>query len=242
MKNIIKKILNKISRIIFWTTPFEFREMSKENTNYVKLEAKIADNLAEETFKNFKEHLKKSMLFKDIWKIRDYAIKNSLQNNTNNEYYYLEFGVYKGSTTNFFSKFVKKMYVFDSFKGLKEDWMGTLKPKGCFNLNGKPPKLNSNVEPIVGWVEDTLDDFLKKHNPKIKFVHMDIDTYNSTKFVLEKIKPYIVKNAIIIFDELYNYIGWEDGEYKALSEVFKETEFQYKAFSIDGKQSVIEII
>ena len=58
--------------------------------------------------------------------------------------------------------------------------------------NKKTLKLNSNVEPIVGWVEDTLDDFLIKYNPKINFVHMDMDTYSSTKFTLEKIKPYLV--------------------------------------------------
>ena len=28
----------------------------------------------------------------------------------------------------------------------------------------KIPKLNSNVVPIAGWVEDTLDSFLKEHN------------------------------------------------------------------------------
>ena len=28
-------------------------------------------------------------------------------------------------------------------------------------------------------------------------------------FVLEKIKPYLKQNAIICFDELYNYEGWK---------------------------------
>ena len=68
-----------------------------------------------------------------------------------------------------------------------------------------------------------------------------MDTYSSTKFVLEKIKPYLVKNAIILFDELYNYIGWEHGEYRALNEVFKKEEFQYKAFNIRDVNVVIEI-
>ena len=116
-------------------------------------------------------------------------------------------------------------------------------PKGSFNLNKKLPKLNDNIEVIVGWVEDTLDNFLKKHNPKIKFVHLDMDTYSPTKFVLKKIKPYLVKDAIIVFDEFYNYIGWQNGEYKALKEIFKETEFEYKAFIINNNsQAVIKII
>ena len=68
-----------------------------------------------------------------------------------------------------------------------------------------------------------------------------MDTYNSTKFTLEKLKPYLVKNAIILFDELYNYVGWEDGEYKALREVFKEEEFEYKAFTIHTDKCAIQI-
>ena len=147
-------------------------------------------------FENFKDHFKRSLLMVSGDKMRDYAIQTSLLNDKNNEYYYLEFGVYKGGTANFFSKYVKKLYAFDSFEGLSEDWIGKGAPKGTFNLNKKIPKLNSNVEPIIGWVEDTLDDFLKKHNPKINFVHMDFDIYSPTKFTLKKLKPFLIKNSI----------------------------------------------
>lgn len=238
MTQIFKKLLLILSRIIFWITPKEFRE-EKTKKNLQKIMEK---NLAEDTFKNFKEHFKKSVLFYDTTQeIREYAIKTSLLNDKNNEFYYLEFGVYKGRGANLFSKYVKKFYAFDSFEGLKEDWAGSSMQKGEFSLNKQIPKLNSNVEPVVGWVEDTLDDFLKKHNPKINFVHFDMDTYSPTKFTLEKIKPYLVKDAILVFDELFNFIGWEHGEYKALYEVFKESEFRYKAFRINAEQSVIQI-
>lgn len=241
MKNIIKFILTKVSRAIYFIIPSEFK---KEYEIKVKLRKIIRDNLADETFNHFKEHLNNSVLFEGTQrhlKIREYAIKTALLNDKNKEYYYLEFGVFKGDSANFFSKFINKLYCFDSFEGLKEDWVGTGKPKGYFNLDKKIPKLNSNIEPIVGWVEDTLDDFLKKHNPKINFVHMDMDTYNPTKFTLEKLKPYLVKDAIILFDELYNYPGWKKGEYKALIEVFKEDEFKYKAFTINSVRCAIQI-
>ena len=68
-----------------------------------------------------------------------------------------------------------------------------------------------------------------------------MDTYKPTKFVLEKIKPYLVNDAVILFDELYNYVGWENGEYKALTEVFKDSEFEYKAFTINSTRCVIQI-
>ena len=240
MKKIILFILKKISRIILLIIPIEFHG-AKQNF----IEKKLNEELSNETFTHFKEQFKQSILFynRTITKetIREYAIQNSLLNDKHKEYYYLEFGVWTGTSANLFSKFVNKLYCFDSFEGLKEDWVGTEFPKGHFNLNKKIPSLNSNVEPVVGWVEDTLEDFLNNHNPKINFVHLDIDTYSPTKFTLEKIKPYLVKDAIILFDELYNYPGWRNGEYKALTEVFKEDEFKYKAFHIDGTRCVIQI-
>ena len=34
-----------------------------------------------------------------------------------------------GTSANFFSKFVNKLYCFDSFEGLKEDWVAADCPK-----------------------------------------------------------------------------------------------------------------
>lgn len=241
MKKIFKFLLSIISRFILLLYKISVFIVPKEVKKNTKLENKIEENLAEEIFKTFKLHFKESSLFKDIDQIRAYAIKTSLLNDENKDYYYLEFGVFKGTSTNFFSKYVNKFYAFDSFEGLKEDWIGTSDTKGSFSLNKQIPKLNSNIVPIIGWVENTLEDFLKKNNPKVNFVHLDMDTYNSTKYTLEKLKPYLIKNAIIIFDELYNYIGWENGEYKALKEIFNEDEFEYKGFNIKGAQVVIKI-
>ncbi len=212
-----------------------------EYKSKLTLQTKINDNLVEETFDNFKEHFKKSLIFDDTSEVREYAIKTAVSNDKNNEFYNLEFGVYQGKSANYFSKYVKKLYAFDGFQGLKEDWLGTNQRKGSVDLNKKVPKLNSNVEPIVGWVENTLEDFLEKHNPKINFVHLDMDTYSPTKFTLERIKPFLVKDAIILFDELYNYVGWQHGEYKALKEVFKDDEFEYKAFALNSVRCCIQI-
>lgn len=244
MTNFTRLVLYKISRLIyyiyrfFWLiTPNEFKREKK----IPKLKLKLENELVEETYNYFKKHFEKSLIFNDLKTIRKYAIESSILNDKNKEYYYLEFGTWKGSSSNFFSKFVKKLYCFDSFEGLKEDWIGTPTPRGFFSLDKKIPELNTNVEPVVGWVEDTLYNFLKKHNPKINFVHFDMDTYSPTKFVLEKIKPYLVKNSIIIFDEYYNYEGWREGEFKAFKEVFNENEFKYKAFNVNSWQCVIQI-
>tara|TARA_B100001175_G_scaffold309845_1_gene312086 strand:- start:607 stop:1332 length:726 start_codon:yes stop_codon:yes gene_type:complete len=237
IKKITKNILIIISRIIYWIIPKEF----KKNVQPSVLGQILEDINNKEIIETFGEILQKSLIFNITNDLRKYSIQKALENDKNKEYFYLELGVHKGESANFFSKFVKKLYAFDSFEGLIEDMGGSDAHKGYFNLNKKVPRLNSNVEIISGWVEDTLDDFLKKHNPKINFVHMDIDTYTSTKYALEKLKPHLVKSAIIVFDELYNNVGWRHREYKALREVFTDDEYEYRAFSLQDTQAVIQL-
>lgn len=247
IKKFFKYIFHLISRCIFWIIPLELRTILLQRIA-ISLESLINENTKKECYDHFKEIFKTTLLFKDRLEIREYAIENAIFNDKQKELFYLEFGVWKGNSTNFFSKYVKKLYAFDSFEGMREDWVGFVSTtsgldvsKGGLSLNKKIPKLNSNIEPIVGFVQDTLDDFLKKHNPKINFVHLDMDTYPSTKYALERLKPFFNKDAIIIFDELYNYPGWKDGEYKALKEVFKDDEYIFKAFNISDVQVVIQI-
>jgi hypothetical protein len=193
-------------------------------------------------YENFKPHFQKS-IFLNNKNYHKFIIERAKENDEFAKKFYLEFGVWVGTTINFFSKYVNTIYGFDSFEGLREDWVGIRNhPKGTFNLNKKLPKLNKNVIPVVGWVQDTLVPFLEKHKPEINFVHLDMDTYESTKFVLTKIKPYLAKNCIIAFDELYNYSGWEVGEYKALKETFNDNEYRYVCFNIDGPQATVQII
>tara|TARA_B100001105_G_scaffold245784_1_gene228814 strand:- start:12 stop:230 length:219 start_codon:yes stop_codon:yes gene_type:complete len=71
---------------------------------------------------------------------------------------------------------------------------------------------------------------------------MDVDTYESSKFILEAIKPNLVKGAIILFDKLYNFEGWDVGEYKALREVFNDYEYKFLSFATDSSQVVIKIL
>ena len=239
----MKKILKKLSRVVFHLIPQElhllFKIIPKDvNTHY-------RENEYLQCFKHFEKHLQNAIHLapeqSSNLSIRKYAIEKSLINDKEKNRFYLELGVFKGTSANFFSKYVNKLYAFDSFEGMREDWVGTWVPKGLFNLDKKIPKLNKNVEPIVGFVQDTLEDFLKKHNPEINFVHMDIDTYESTKYALERLKPYLIKDSIILFDELYNFPGWRNGEYKALQETFNESEYKFRAFSTHGTKVVIQL-
>jgi hypothetical protein len=40
---------------------------------------------------------------------------------------------------------------------------------------------------------------------------------------------------------LYNYPGYDVNEYKALKEIFLDSEYKFIALSIDGEQGVIQI-
>jgi hypothetical protein len=193
------------------------------------------------SYETFKPHFQKS-IFLDYKDYQKFIIERAKENDVSNKKFYLEFGVWVGTTINFFSNYVNTIYGFDSFEGLREDWVGTEAPKGTFNLKRKLPKLNKNVIPVVGWVQDTLVPFLDKHKPEINFIHLDMDTYESTKFVLTKIKPYLTKNCTIAFDELYNYPGWELGEYRALKEIFNDSEYKYVCFCKNGPQVMIQTI
>ena len=142
---------------------------------------------------------------------------------------WLEFGVWEGRTIKYISNQTNGIvYGFDSFEGLPEDWRdGFLKEH--FNRDGKTPETNKNVVFEIGWFNETLEPFLEKHkNKKITFLHVDCDLYSSSKYVLDKCSPFMVNGTIITFDELMNYDGYEECEWKALNEWSQEYDVKYE--------------
>ena len=147
---------------------------------------------------------------------------------------WVEFGVFRGRSINFLSRYCKKIYGFDSFNGLLEDWAGNGHRKGSFNLNGKIPSIKKNVELIIGYFEDTLDIFLDKNkDSKLALVHLDCDTYESTIYVLERLNNHFTEKTIIIFDDYFGAPGFEIGQLKALNEHLKKYSLpcKYLAYS-----------
>ena len=61
-------------------------------------------------------------------------------------------------------------------------------------------------------------------------MHLDMDTYTPTKFVLQKALPYLQPGSIIAFDELLGYTGWRENEFKAMVETI-EANFRYEYIS-----------
>jgi|LakMenEpi03Aug12_release.lakeMendotaPanAssembly.Ray.scaffolds.fasta_scaffold26399_1 hypothetical protein len=159
---------------------------------------------------------------------------------------WFEFGVREGHSAKFFASFANKfglnskLYAFDSFEGLRNVWSAVGVTSGSFQLNKKPPKDIKNCEFIIGWIEDTLDEFLDSHPGPITFVHFDLDVYQPTKFALEAISNRLIPGSIIMFDEFHGYPGWKFHEKRALEETIPSSKFKFIAFG--RKQACIQII
>lgn len=156
---------------------------------------------------------------------------------------YLEFGVFQGDTLNHIAnKINNKIYGFDSFKGLPENW-SNIYSKGHFAVTVLP-KISLNAELVVGLFNETLCLFLKEHLENCAFIHIDCDIYSSAKTVLNKLKSRIVYGTIIQFDEFYNYTDFENHEIKAFLEYVKENNVEYKFIGHCPKaqQAAVKII
>jgi len=130
----------------------------------------------------------------------------------------LEFGVWSGTTINRIAAQVapRIAHGFDSFEGLPEDWREGYE-KGVFARTALP-EVADTVALHVGWFDRTLPGFLDAHPGPAAFIHMDCDLYSSTQTVLSQLRDRIVPGTVIMFDEYFNYPGWQQHEYRAFAE------------------------
>lgn len=150
----------------------------------------------------------------------------------------LEFGVYKGTTINHLAKLWPKraFYGFDSFRGLPEDWAGSRYSEVNFDRGGTKPTVPGNVTLVEGWFNETLPPFLKANPGPIAFLHVDCDIYSSTKTVLDETVGRLLPGAVVVFDEFFNYKGYEQHEYKAFFEWVAEHNLHYLFIGYSGQQ------
>ena len=216
-----------------------FENHRKANTNNIY---NYSYNKAiEDTYSTLEYKITSGLLYSNKYKVRDFLIKYINEQGNIDQNICLEFGVRNGLSINYFSKNIKsQFYGFDTFQGIPEDWVGTSGHKGSYSANGVIPKVNKNVSIIQGLIEDTLVDFLINNKKKISFIHIDVDIYSTSKFILNKIKEYIQGDVIILFDDFCCFPGWKNGEYKALNEVFDEEKIKYLAFG--GEVCAVKII
>ena len=138
----------------------------------------------------------------------------------------MEFGVYSGRSVNIIADRAKDSLVagFDSFEGLPESWRSGF-PQGKFAVS-ELPEVRSNVTLVKGWFDDTLPPFLETLKCPVGFVHVDCDLYSSTKTIFDNLGPHLADEAIVVFDEYFNYPGWEEHEHKAFQEFLAQSDFE----------------
>ncbi len=155
-----------------------------------------------------------------------------------------EFGVFEGYSINYFARKLgmdARIYGFDSFEGLREDWKGHILKVGDFSLGGRLPKAARNVELIKGWFDETVPDFLANHPEDFSFVHIDSDTYEAARTLLKLVGWRFREGTVIVFDEYFGFRGWRYGEWKAWQEFVESAGVQYEYIGFAKEQVAIKI-
>ncbi|MCJ0904395.1 TylF/MycF/NovP-related O-methyltransferase [Rhodococcus sp. ARC_M6] len=157
----------------------------------------------------------------------------------------LEFGVASGTTLKIIADEFREregtVTGFDVFSGLPETWR-TGFPVGEFAQESIPEVPGAQL--IPGLFGDTLPSFLEQETGPVAFLHLDADLYSSTKTVLDLLGDRLVPGSVVIFDEFFNYPGWQHHEYRAWTEFVTRTgiSFEYVGYTVDNEQVIARVI
>ncbi len=96
-----------------------------------------------------------------------------------------------------------------------------------------------NYKLVKGDVLKTLPNYLKKNKKlKIALLHLDLDVYEPTRFVLDNLYRYISKDGIILLDD-YSHIK---GATMAVDEFLKKNKLKVLRVSKNGRPYFIQKI
>jgi predicted O-methyltransferase YrrM len=195
----------------------------------------------EESVLYYKENMNKALVFLDDNKVKifGYAAKQNLKDG-----YVAEFGTWNGRSANIIAeKFKDKtLYCFSALEGNQEDWSGFEWFKGAFKIE-QAPELKDNCEFIEGYFKDTLPGWLEENKDEFALMHIDCDTYQSTKEVLELSGPERINSGtIIIFGEYFGYPNWQDHQYKAWQEFVAKNNINYEYLAINVLQVAVRVL
>jgi predicted O-methyltransferase YrrM len=186
--------------------------------------------------KFFNEHLYEKLVVES-----DLDLLHACAKNIKSDDLVLEFGVFSGKTINALAEHLpdSKIWGFDSFEGLPETWRNYF-TKGTFKVD-KLPDVRSNVNLFKGWFDETLPKFLEQNNGQVGFLHVDCDLYSSTKTVLSLLRDRFKNGSVIVFDEYFNYPGWERHEYKVFAEFIFETGFNFEYIGCNPRRQQVAV-
>jgi methyltransferase family protein len=154
----------------------------------------------------------------------------------------LEFGVFEGRSLQIIAdaRMGVEVYGFDSFKGLPEDYRSHVRA-GAFAVAEIPNVTGAQL--VVGWFDETLPGFLAEHPGPVAFLHVDGDLYLSARTVLSLVGPQLRRGSVIVFDEFFNYPGWERHEFRAWQEYLATSGIgvTYEAYTSNNEQVVVRV-
>lgn len=231
------EILNRVEAALYWP---RLKRVPKRDLHNVMWERAI-----EQSADFVEKNLRTAVIFKDKMQIWDYAVRNLNEHFLNGVC--LEFGVAVGTSVNWFSSSLPEFSFigFDSFIGLKEDWVGHHALKGDYSQNGILPDVNSNVRLVPGWFDQTISKYIQdnvRDLNDLRFIHIDGDTYESAVAVFDALGSYLKPGIFVLFDEMIGYPNWQNGEVKALEEAKKKFNFDFKYRAFAQERALIEII
>jgi hypothetical protein len=166
-----------------------------------------------------------------------------------------EFGIFKGTSLirnlSFINhlKLNKKLIAFDAFGHFPKSKLSKKSDQkfsrthdaGTPGLSKKTinkiliNKNFSNFKLIKGNVLNTLSPFLKNYNSKISMLFMDLDVYDPTKYVINKLYNRINKGGVIICDN-FNIVP---GETLAVKEFAKLKNIKIRYFDKNLRVAII---
>lgn len=167
-----------------------------------------------------------TQVFIDKPLLRSWVFENQLDKDS--EGFVLEFGVRGGGSILQIAAAGHNVYGFDSFEGLRDPWSKPGKGIGSMNQSGEIPHAigeNSSITIVRGWVEDTLPGFLESHPGPVKLAHLDLDVGPPTRFVLNAISERLGPGSLLVFDDFFGHIGWQNHSFKAFQESLNAEDF-----------------
>jgi hypothetical protein len=153
----------------------------------------------------------------------------------------LEFGVASGRTITQIARATPgTVYGFDSFQGLPERWRPGFET-GAF-AQAAPPRVPENVELVIGWFSETLPGFIARHPGPVSFLHIDCDLYSSTAEILRHVGPRLTRGSVVVFNEYFNFPGWQQHERKAWKECVAELGIEYEYCAVNVVDQQVSLI
>jgi hypothetical protein len=187
-----------------------------------------------------REHMLAAQVLEDRFALLQFALARAPQDGL-----VLEFGVEKGASVNCLARCTDRLvHGFDSFQGLPEAWAGTKEAAGAFGQKGRLPKVAANVRLHGGWFDATLPPFLAAEPGPVALLHVDCDIYASTRTVFEHLGDRLVAGTVIVFDEYYNYPGWQQHEFRAFHEFIAggRRSYDYIGFSAEKGHVAVRML